>query len=387
MIAPSQEWYRYAVHKRLVREIPELKLHSIYTHATSDVHRKRRDESDINAVFFDTSESIDDRNRLQYQLRNLRRGNRIFRYLRENNVKAAVILGYNDIGLIRLFQRCKRAGISTYLWSDSNIAKDKATGFKKAIKSAVVRHVTSLADAVLICGTSGIRYYRAYGVPDSKLLYSPCEPDYTIIESVDTDAKVQTAQRFGLDPARKRFVACGRLIDIKRYDLAIEAFKAIADERPDWDMLIIGDGPERADLESRIPESLRSRIRILGYIDDPRVVGALYRVSDVLVHPCVFESWGLIINEAAAAGLAIVTTTSCGAAADLVEPDVNGLLVEPGDQQSLTEAMRRASKAGTTERFKVQSPALLDQWRQKADPVEGIREALRLSGILKPGTN
>jgi len=385
VVAPTQEWYRYALHLRLVREIPEFRLHSIYTHATSDVHRKRRDESDINAVFFDTGESVEHRNRLVNQLRNLRRGNQIFRYFLRNNVKAAIILGYNDIGLVRLFQRCKRAGIRTFLWSDSNIAKDLATGPKKALKRAAIRHVTSLADAVLVCGTAGKRYYLAYDVPASKIIYSPCEPDYALIENMPEHALTQAAATFGVDRSRKRFIACGRLIDIKRYDLAIEAFKAVARDRPGWDFLIVGDGRERPDLESRVPEDLKNRIRFLGYIDDPAAVGALYRLSDVLVHPCVFESWGLIFNEAAAAGLAIVATSSCGAALDLVEADGNGLLVEPGDLTSLTQAMLRASDTGVTERFRARSPLVLERWKQLADPVLGVRTALARAGIL-PGT-
>ncbi len=383
MIAPTQEWYRHALHRRLIREIPELKLHSIYTHAQGVTHRVRRDESDINAVFFDEGRSAVDRNRLSSQSANLCRSARIFEYLRANHVSAAVILGYNDIGLIRLFQRCNLADIRTFLWSDSNAAGDHAAGLKRHLKAAVIRHVTSLADAVFVCGSLGRDFYTAYGVPESKIIYSPYEPDYELIRSLPEQAIEDTRRAFGLDPNRKRFVFCGRLVPAKRPDLAVAAFLEIAHERPDWDLLVIGEGEMRTAIESLFPQDLKARITLTGFIGEQQTISALYRLSDVLVHPCEIEPWGLIINEAVAAGLAVVTTTACGAGVELVQPGTNGFLVPPGEQEPLTLALREVSEPGVADRFGSRSADVLDRWRGTADPVMGIRRALALAGVLE----
>ena len=343
IVAPTQEWYRHALHRRIVREIPELRLHSIYTHAQGVAHRARRDESDINAVFFDSGQSTGERNKLSNQLDNLRRGRRIFEYFKANNVKAAVILGYNDLGILRLYQRSKRAGIKTFLWSDSNAAGDRATGLKRTLKGTIIRHVASRTDAVLVCGSLGKAFYTSYGVPESKIIYSPYEPDYQQIRALPQSVIDDTRAKFKLDPDRRRFVFCGRLVPIKRPDLAISAFVNIANERPDWDLLIIGDGEMRTQLDAFVPAELKDRVTFTGFIGEQAQVSALYRLSDVLLHPCEIEPWGLIINEAVAAGLAVVTTTACGAGVELVETGVNGFLVPPGAAEPLTQAVRTIS--------------------------------------------
>ncbi len=384
VIAPTQEWYRHALHRRLVREIPELRLHSIYTHAQGVTHRQRRDESDINAVFFDNGQSAADRNSISNQFANLSRSKRIFEYLKEHRVKAAIILGYNDIGLLRLFRRCRRAGIHSYLWSDSNAAGDRATGIKRLLKAAIIRSVSRQADAVFVCGSLGRDFYTAYGVPESKIIYSPYEPDYDLIKALPQQTIEETRQAFKIDQGRKRFVFCGRLVPAKRPDLVVRSFVKIAHDRPDWDLLIIGSGELRSQLEADIPEDLKHRITLTGFLGEQSQISALYRLSHVLVHPCEIEPWGLIINEAVAAGLAVITTTACGAGVELVESGVNGVLIPPASTEPLTQAMLKLSEPGVAERFGTQSANVLDRWRQSADPVLGIRRALNRAGLVAP---
>lgn len=383
MVAPTQEWYRHALHRRLVREIPEFRLHSVYTHAQGLAHRPRRDESDINAVFFDSGGSSDQRNRLMNQQENLTRGARIFDYFKEHNIRAAVVLGYNDLGLLRLFRRCSRAGIKTFLWSDSNAEADRATGLKRLIKGALIRSVAKRTDAVIVCGSLGKRFYTSYGVPESKILYSPYEPDYDLIRALPEAVIEETRQKFALGPARRRFVFCGRLVALKRPDLALAAFLALAPERPDWDLVIVGDGELRSSLEAQVPAELKNRVLFTGFLADQAAVSAIYRLCDTLVHPSEIEPWGLIINEAVAAGLAVVSTTSCGAAVELVQEGRNGFLVPPGQIEPLTRAMRTISGTDRIDAFKAESKAALDRWRSIADPVRGIRTALSRAGLLQ----
>lgn len=382
VVAPTQEWYRHALHRRFVAEIPELRLHSIYTRTQGLARREPRDESDVNAVFFDHGSASGERNRLGNQRPNLERGTRIFRYFRENNVQAALILGYNDIGLVRLFSQCKREGIRTFLWSDSNAAGDRATGLKRLVKGAVIRRVARLADSVLVCGSLGRAFYTSYGVPESRIIYSPYEPDYAQIRSLPEETIRDIRERFDLDPARKRFVFCGRLVRIKRPDLALRVFVNIAGQRPGWDLVIVGDGEMRQELEQSIPGELRRRVRFTGFLGDQSHVSAIYRVCDVLVHPSEIEPWGLIINEAVAAGLAIVSTTSCGAAVELVDNGKNGFLVPPAEIEPLERAMLTLSDPIATQRFKDHSSVALDRWRQTADPVAGLRTALARAGLI-----
>ena len=147
-------------------------------------------------------------------------------------------------------------------------------------------------------------------------------------------------------------------------------------------MLVIGDGPLRDSLRARVPAGLKNRVTWTGFLDEQQTVGALYRASDVLVLPSDQEPWALVINEAAAAGLAIVSSNVVGAAAELVRDGVNGRLFPPGDLKALTDALLDVTDASRIAALKAASAGILADWRRRGDPVLGLRQAMTCSGLL-----
>jgi glycosyltransferase involved in cell wall biosynthesis len=218
------------------------------------------------------------------------------------------------------------------------------------------------------------------------VFFFPYEPDYALVSRVSEESLAAVRERFNLNPGRRRIVYSGRLMPFKRVDLLIDAFAAIAPDRPDWDLLIVGDGPERERLAARLPADLAPRVTWTGFLDDQRAVGAIYRLSDVLVLPSDFEPWAVVINEAAAAGLAIVASDVVGAAAELVRDGVNGHVFPPGDVAALETALRDVTAADRIDAMKAASAEVLADWRRRGDPVAGLRRALRWAGVLPGGT-
>jgi glycosyltransferase involved in cell wall biosynthesis len=181
-------------------------------------------------------------------------------------------------------------------------------------------------------------------------------------------------------------VFSGRLIDIKRADLAIAAFVSIAECRPDWDLLVVGDGPRRASLEAAVPTHLADRVIWTGFLDDQVTMSALYRASDVLVIPSDKEPWALVVNEAVAAGLAVVSSNVVGAAAELVRDGVNGRIFPAGDCLALVTCLLDVTDATQICDMKAGSSRRLADWRRVADPIHGLRRALMNSRVL-PSSN
>jgi glycosyltransferase involved in cell wall biosynthesis len=89
-----------------------------------------------------------------------------------------------------------------------------------------------------------------------------------------------------------------------------------------------------------------------------------------------------VINESAAAGMAIVATRVVGAAPELVRDGVNGRIVPPGDPGAMAAALRDATDPATLRRMRAASAQVLEQWRSAGDPVAGLRRAL---GRAAPG--
>ena len=372
--------YRVHLHRRIADEIPGLQLHSLFTHQTSNSDWAVELPAEIGPVLLGAGESSGDQDKPRHAVREWRRGGRVIRHLREHAVRFVVMMGYNDAGRLRTMRWCRRRGVPCYLFGDSNVHGDTAVGFKRTVKRVALRRVLSWCDGVLVCGSLGRRYFDRYGVADDHIFPFPYEPDYGLIGSLTPKEIAATAARFSLARGRRRIVYSGRLVDVKRVDLLIDAFAAIVAERPEWDLVIVGDGPLRATLEARAAP-LAGRVTWAGFIDDQRTVSGIYRSCDVLVLPSDYEPWALVVNEAAAAGLAIVSSDVVGAAAELVRDGVNGRLFTPGDLPGLTTALRDVTAVGMTDRMRDASAVVLADWRKRGDPVDGLRAALRQAGV------
>lgn len=308
-------------------------------------------------------------------------GGRICRWLDESGAKAVFLVGYAYPSHARVIMHCHRRGVPVMLWGDSNVLGDTSRGLRRAAKKCVFPRLLKRCAAVLPCGSAGKLFFARYGVPESKMHLSPAEPDYELIERADPALVRAVGEKHGLDPARRRFMCCARLVRLKRFDAAIDAFATIAGERPEWDLLIVGDGEMRGEWEARVPAALRTRVKWTGFVHDPAEAGALFCWGHALVHPGDYEAWGLIIPEAASAGQALICSTVVGAAADMLKDGENGRFVPPGDAGAVAAAMLEVSAAGTIERMRGASRGIIAEWRRMADPIAGFRAALAASDV------
>jgi len=138
-------------------------------------------------------------------------------------------------------------------------------------------------------------------------------------------------------PRQRMLLAVGRLDHQKGFDRLVDAFAAIADRRPDWMLVIIGEGRERASLEARIRAAgLAERIRLPGLAGN---VGDWYARADLYVLSSRFEGFPNTLVEAMAAGVAVVAFTCETGPADIVRDGRDGLLVPEGDVAALGAAL------------------------------------------------
>src|SRR5439155_24285341 len=108
-----------------------------------------------------------------------------------------------------------------------------------------------------------------------------------------------------------------------------------------WDLVLLGDGPLRPEVDRLIGElGLTGAVHLPGfqqYPDQP----AFYGRAGAFVHASTSEPWGLVVNEAMAAGLPILVSDRCGCAPDLVADGVNGFTFAPQDHARLAGLMSR----------------------------------------------
>lgn len=125
------------------------------------------------------------------------------------------------------------------------------------------------------------------------------------------DALPADRAALGLPPNRRFLIAVGRLDPQKGQDWLLPQLPQVFDARPDYDLLLVGDGPERVRLQSQANAlNLQGRVHFLGWQPD---VPGLLKLADLLLLPSRWEGMPNVLLEAMAAGLPFVSTEVEGA--------------------------------------------------------------------------
>jgi phosphatidylinositol alpha-1,6-mannosyltransferase len=125
----------------------------------------------------------------------------------------------------------------------------------------------------------------------------------------------------------------------KGHDALLDIWSGVLDRRPDARLVVAGDGDDRRRLELRAASlGLEHAVRFVGRVSDA-ALGELYAQCRVFVMPSRDEGFGLVFLEAMRAGKPCIG--SCGAAAEIIQHDVTGLIVDPGSRDELAGALLR----------------------------------------------
>jgi glycosyltransferase involved in cell wall biosynthesis len=185
-------------------------------------------------------------------------------------------------------------------------------------------------DRMVTSGERSRQYARQLGVAEERI--------HTGYYGFDYDTFSQVAARRSAVPGEwpRQFLFVGRYVPAK--DLATLA-AAYSEYRrtvsSPWGLTCCGQGDDERFLR-----------HVPGLVDagfmSPSRLAEVFGQHGALVLPSKFEPWGVVVAEAAAAGLPVICTTACGAGDDLVRDYFNGITVAPGDVSGLARAMRWA---------------------------------------------
>lgn len=238
----------------------------------------------------------------------------IGRRLRDASV--VVLGGWNQPAFWSALAWCRLRRRPAVLWVEST-RRDRRSGRLEPAKAALLRQ----AAAFVVPGGAARDYLLGLGVRPERIAVAPNAVDPAIFG---------TARRARPD-GPCRILAVGRLAREKGLDTLLEAADGLSAE-----VVLAGAGPE----EARLRRLAGPSVTFLGHVERDDLP-ALYADADVAVVPSRSEPWGMALNEAALAGLPLVSTTAAGAAHELIEDGVNGLLVPPDDPAALRSALAR----------------------------------------------
>jgi glycosyltransferase involved in cell wall biosynthesis len=267
--------------------------------------------------------------------------------------------------------------------NDSNFRRERELSVARQLgKSMLYGWWMPKVTGIFSMGRMGDQFFLKYGARPEQLYHVPWTPDYSRYEHADPEVLAAFRRKFKLRDNRRYILFSGRLIQLKRVDLLIDAFAAIADSRPDWDLLIVGDGVLRSELEARVPERLRDRVVWTGFLQESECAVA-YHAAEFMVLPSDIEHWSLVVLEALTAGRPVVSSDAVGAAYDLVADRKNGGIFPAGDLPALKQCLLEATDEANLRAYQAQARPTLDAWRSQNDPVAEVRRALVDSGMLQ----
>lgn len=142
---------------------------------------------------------------------------------------------------------------------------------------------------------------------------------------------------------KKQILFVGRLTYVdKRVDRLIDIWEMIYKQVPDWELRIVGEGPEKEKLQKQAADKKLERVHFLGYKED---VSKCYSEASVLCLTSTFEGWGLCLTEAQANGVVPIAYDCCAGVHDIISPSgVNGYLVPPFSKRKFAKVLLQLLK-------------------------------------------
>lgn len=246
-------------------------------------------------------------------------------------VDAIIIGGYASPTAILAMHYLRLHRIPFYMEVDGGLIRQE-----KKLKFLIKKHLVRMADRWLSTGRYTTEFLAHYGAQRDKISVYPFSSlhETDILPSiVSQEEKERLRRELGITQ-KKMILTVGQCIPRKGFDILLEAAKNLP---KDMAICIVGGDPT--------PEYLRLRQELgLDQVYFPgfqkkESLKNYYRAADLFVLPTREDIWGLVINEAMAYGLPVITTDRCVAGLELVEEGINGYIVPVEDTKALAEAM------------------------------------------------
>lgn len=258
---------------------------------------------------------------------------------------AVWVHGYDHLNAVRLLAWAKRHQVRTLVRAEVEWSDAHGRPRIRAVKDLALRRAFPLIDGFLTIGRQNSAFYADHGVPSAKLFPAPYAVDnarFAALRGSGTPDELSRAH--GLSPGRPVFLFAGKLIERKRPLDAVRAVARLRDRHHrDANLVLVGSGDQQHDVEKEIAHlGVADRVSLAGFMNQQEIVTAYSRCSALLL-TSERERWGLVANEAMAAGAPVIAYRSVGCAGDLVEDGLSGRVVDTADIDQLAGAMRDLS--------------------------------------------
>lgn len=250
------------------------------------------------------------------------------------------IPGWSSQNALVALSWCNQHRVPSIMMSDTTAHDEIRSAWKEAIKRQVVR----LSSAGLVGGKPNVDYLSALGMPRERIFNS-----YDVVDnlhfSLGADEACHDADnvRTCLALPPRFFLASNRFIEKKNLPRLLDAYARYRNQAGDtaWKLVLLGDGPLKPQLQALIQQKNLGPCVLMPGFKQYDELPAYYGLAGAFIQASTTEQWGLVVNEAMAAGLPVLVSNRCGCAPDLVDEGHNGYTFDPYDVDALAGLMRK----------------------------------------------
>jgi glycosyltransferase involved in cell wall biosynthesis len=213
------------------------------------------------------------------------------------------------------------------------------------IKDVIKRFMFRHADAIETPGHDGKRFAIKYGARDDRVFLATHTVDIHAARTGVAAARAHRDQlRRGLGLNGFTFIYVGRLWWGKGVNYLLDAFENVQHRAPEpVSLLLVGDGPDETSLRQTCAERRIRNVVFAGF-KQKRELPSHYALADVFVFPTLGDPYGLVVDEAMACSLPVISTSAAGEIGERIEDGVNGYIVPPGDSAPLAARMLQLAR-------------------------------------------
>ena len=250
--------------------------------------------------------------------------------LGEVQPQAIVSVGWADRAYQQLLVLAQQRRIPVVLISDSRQRDEPRSAAKEWLKDQLLRGYS----AALVAGQESRCYLEKLGFPPAAIFQPWDVVDNAFFEQAASSAA----------PCHPTFLCVSRLVAKKNHQGLLEAYASYQQQGGSWGLQMVGSGLLEARLRTLIaalPNPERVQVMPFCQLEE---LGRLYGQASAFVLASSTDQWGLVVNEAMAAGLPCLVSNACGCAVDLIIHNRTGWCFDTNSTRALTELMHTAER-------------------------------------------
>jgi len=261
----------------------------------------------------------------------------VFKIFLEYKPDIIIVSGYDDLAYWQAFVYCKLYRKKFILWNGTTLL---STGSTRGIKGLLKRIIVRGADRYIAYGIKAKEYLEYFGAEGGKIYIGSNTVDMDYFRSrVEEYRNGDNFLRERKQNPKYLLLCIGQLINRKGIIQVLRALDVLEDQEIGF--FIIGSGPEENKLKDFCKEKKLKNVFFEGFQQQETLV-RYYALADIFILPSFEEVWGLVVNEALASGLYVLSSKYAGASYDLIKEGWNGEVFDPGNVEEIVKLIKKS---------------------------------------------